>query len=147
MLPGNVIVQEHAGGVEVSAVDPIASMQAIENPDLAKLATGGPGQAQTGGQRTLGHCLSFPLWVISGHRVTSASCQLFPSKRTFISASGLPGDTWHVWCTISWRHGRTVDHEELAKRRVGEGRGRGRHYMMSLADAGSIDVKHPLVHR
>ena len=39
MLPCNVIVQEHAGGVEVSAVDPIASMQAIENPDLAKLAT------------------------------------------------------------------------------------------------------------
>ena len=39
MLPCNVIVHEHAGGVEVSAVDPIASMQAIENPDLAKLAT------------------------------------------------------------------------------------------------------------
>ena len=27
-----------------------------------------------------------PLWVISGHRLTSASCPLFPSKRTFISA-------------------------------------------------------------
>ena len=39
MLPCNVIVQEHAGVVEVSAVDPIASMQAIEDPDLAKLAT------------------------------------------------------------------------------------------------------------
>ena len=32
MLPCNVIVQEHADGtVEVSAVDPVASMQAIEN--------------------------------------------------------------------------------------------------------------------
>ena len=27
-----------------------------------------------------------PLWVISGHRVTSVPCPLFPSKRTFISA-------------------------------------------------------------
>ncbi len=40
MLPCNVIVQEHAEGhVEVSAVDPIASMQAIENPDLQDIAT------------------------------------------------------------------------------------------------------------
>jgi uncharacterized protein (DUF302 family) len=39
MLPCNVIVQEHAGGtVEVSAVDPVASMQAIENPSLAEVA-------------------------------------------------------------------------------------------------------------
>lgn len=39
MLPCNVIVQEHAGGgVEVSAVDPVASMQAIENPGLAEVA-------------------------------------------------------------------------------------------------------------
>jgi uncharacterized protein (DUF302 family) len=39
MLPCNVIVQEHqGGGVEVSAVDPVASMQAIENPGLAELA-------------------------------------------------------------------------------------------------------------
>ena len=39
MLPCNVIVQEHAGdGVEVSAVDPVASMQAIKNPRLAELA-------------------------------------------------------------------------------------------------------------
>ena len=29
-----------------------------------------------------------PLWVISGNGVTSASCPLFPSKRTFVSASG-----------------------------------------------------------
>jgi uncharacterized protein (DUF302 family) len=39
MLPCNVIVQEHAGGgVEVSAVDPVASMQAIDNPRLAEVA-------------------------------------------------------------------------------------------------------------
>jgi len=39
MLPCNVIVQEHgAGNVEVSAVDPAASMQAIENTALAEVA-------------------------------------------------------------------------------------------------------------
>jgi uncharacterized protein (DUF302 family) len=39
MLPCNVIVQQHeGGGVEVSAVDPVASMQAIRNPGLAELA-------------------------------------------------------------------------------------------------------------
>ena len=39
MLPCNVIVQErNPGEIEVSAVDPIASMQAIENPDLGQLA-------------------------------------------------------------------------------------------------------------
>ena len=39
MLPCNVIVQQHEdGGVEVSAVDPVASMQAIDNPALAELA-------------------------------------------------------------------------------------------------------------
>ncbi|MEX2585635.1 MAG: DUF302 domain-containing protein [Balneolaceae bacterium] len=39
MLPCNVIVQEHEdGSVEVSAVDPVASMQAIENPSLGKVA-------------------------------------------------------------------------------------------------------------
>lgn len=39
MLPCNVIVQEHEDGkVEVSAVDPIASMQAIENDELAEVA-------------------------------------------------------------------------------------------------------------
>jgi uncharacterized protein (DUF302 family) len=39
MLPCNVIVQQHeGGGVEVSAVDPVASMQAIKNPGLAELA-------------------------------------------------------------------------------------------------------------
>lgn len=39
MLPCNVIVQERESGVvEVSAVDPVASMQAIENPDLLDIA-------------------------------------------------------------------------------------------------------------
>ena len=40
MLPCNVIVQQMPDGkVEVSAVDPIASMQAIENPELRGVAT------------------------------------------------------------------------------------------------------------
>ncbi len=39
MLPCNVIVQEKIKGqVEVSAVDPVASMQAIENEKLAEIA-------------------------------------------------------------------------------------------------------------
>lgn len=39
MLPCNVIVQEHENGeVEVSAVDPVASMQAIENGELTGIA-------------------------------------------------------------------------------------------------------------
>jgi uncharacterized protein (DUF302 family) len=39
MLPCNVIVQETAEGtVEVSAVDPVASMQAVDNPHLAEVA-------------------------------------------------------------------------------------------------------------
>lgn len=38
MLPCNVIVQERTDGVEVSAVDPIASMQAIANPALQAVA-------------------------------------------------------------------------------------------------------------
>ena len=39
MLPCNVIVQEHAPNrIEVSAIDPIASMQAVQNPDLADMA-------------------------------------------------------------------------------------------------------------
>lgn len=40
MLPCNVIVQEYEDGrVEVAAVDPIASMQAIDNPALGDIAT------------------------------------------------------------------------------------------------------------
>ncbi len=38
MLPCNVIVQETADGVEVAAVDPIASMAAVENDALAGIA-------------------------------------------------------------------------------------------------------------
>jgi len=39
MLPCNVIVQELASGqIEVAAVDPIASMRAVQNPELAHLA-------------------------------------------------------------------------------------------------------------
>lgn len=34
MLPCNVVVQEAAGGTEVAAIDPVASMQAIANPAL-----------------------------------------------------------------------------------------------------------------
>ncbi|MCZ2277373.1 MAG: DUF302 domain-containing protein [Bacteroidia bacterium] len=40
MLPCNVIMQENqAGKIEISAVDPIASMQAISNQKLAEVAT------------------------------------------------------------------------------------------------------------
>ncbi len=40
MLPCNVVVQETSDGqVEVSAVDPVASMQAVENPVLKEIAT------------------------------------------------------------------------------------------------------------
>ncbi len=39
MLPCNVIVQEKPDGkIEVSAVDPMASMQAIDNPTLEEVA-------------------------------------------------------------------------------------------------------------
>jgi uncharacterized protein (DUF302 family) len=39
MLPCNVIVQEVADGeIEIAAIDPVASMRAIENPDLKGIA-------------------------------------------------------------------------------------------------------------
>jgi len=38
MLPCNVILREVAGDVEVSAVDPVSSMQAIDNPALLAVA-------------------------------------------------------------------------------------------------------------
>jgi uncharacterized protein (DUF302 family) len=39
MLPCNVIVQETASGdVEVAAVDPVSSMQAVDNPQLRPIA-------------------------------------------------------------------------------------------------------------
>lgn len=39
MLPCNVIVQQLDKGVEVAAVDPMASMQAVNNPDLEAIAS------------------------------------------------------------------------------------------------------------
>lgn len=38
MLPCNVILRAVEGGVEVSAIDPVASMQAIENAELIAVA-------------------------------------------------------------------------------------------------------------
>ena len=46
MLPCNVIVQETENGVEVAAVDPLASMQAISNPELEKIASSIRGKLQ-----------------------------------------------------------------------------------------------------
>ncbi|VAW35863.1 protein of unknown function DUF302, partial [hydrothermal vent metagenome] len=40
MLPCNVVVREmEDGGVEASAVDPLASMRAVDNPALQEIAT------------------------------------------------------------------------------------------------------------
>ena len=38
MLPCNVVVQDADGGTEVAAIDPVASMQAIDNPRLKQAA-------------------------------------------------------------------------------------------------------------
>lgn len=38
MLPCNVILRKVADGVEISAIDPVASMQAIDNDDLKQVA-------------------------------------------------------------------------------------------------------------
>ena len=38
MLPCNVILQQKNGITEISAVDPVASMRAIDNPDLSDIA-------------------------------------------------------------------------------------------------------------
>ncbi len=47
MLPCNVIIQELEGGdVEVSAVDPVASMQAVDNPKLGDIAASVRGKLQ-----------------------------------------------------------------------------------------------------
>jgi uncharacterized protein (DUF302 family) len=40
MLPCNVILRQVDGGIEVSAVDPVASMQGIDNPALHAVAGG-----------------------------------------------------------------------------------------------------------
>ena len=40
MLPCNVVVQDIGGGkTEIAAIDPVASMQAIDNPKLREAAT------------------------------------------------------------------------------------------------------------
>lgn len=39
MLPCNVVVQQKDDLVEIAAVDPLASMQAVENPELAEIAS------------------------------------------------------------------------------------------------------------
>ncbi len=39
MLPCNVIVQEVEGGVEVAAVDPVASMASVQNDQLGDVAS------------------------------------------------------------------------------------------------------------
>jgi len=50
MLPCNVIVQEtEPGQVEVAAIDPVASMQAVDNPELEGIA----GQVQEKLRRAL----------------------------------------------------------------------------------------------
>ncbi len=38
MLPCNVILRRVDGGIEVSAIDPLESMQAIDNPELKQVA-------------------------------------------------------------------------------------------------------------
>lgn len=38
MLPCNVIVQDTGSGVEIAAIDPKASMMAVDNPQLAVIA-------------------------------------------------------------------------------------------------------------
>ena len=38
MLPCNVILRQVEGGVEVSAIDPVASMTAIDNKELKRVA-------------------------------------------------------------------------------------------------------------
>lgn len=38
MLPCNVVVQDQGGKIEVAAVDPLASMAAVDNPGLTGIA-------------------------------------------------------------------------------------------------------------
>ncbi len=39
MLPCNIILRSVEGGTEVSAIDPVASMQAVDNAELHKVAS------------------------------------------------------------------------------------------------------------
>jgi uncharacterized protein (DUF302 family) len=48
MLPCNVVVQDAGDGtIEVAAVDPVASMQAVDNPELRGVADQVRGKLQT----------------------------------------------------------------------------------------------------
>jgi uncharacterized protein (DUF302 family) len=47
MLPCNVIVRAAGNGVEVSAIDPVASMAAVDNPKLGDVAAVVRGMLQT----------------------------------------------------------------------------------------------------
>jgi uncharacterized protein (DUF302 family) len=38
MLPCNVVVRQDQGQIEIAAVDPVASMQAVDNPSLQRVA-------------------------------------------------------------------------------------------------------------
>lgn len=52
MLPCNVVVQESSeGSVEIAAIDPVASMQAIGNPDLTQKAATIAGKLQSALER------------------------------------------------------------------------------------------------
>jgi uncharacterized protein (DUF302 family) len=42
MLPCNVILRQVNGGTEISAIDPVASMQAVENAELHSVAGSSP---------------------------------------------------------------------------------------------------------
>lgn len=52
MLPCNVVVQEREPGrVEIAAIDPVASMQAIENPGLTEKAAAVAGKLRSALER------------------------------------------------------------------------------------------------
>lgn len=67
MMNWNVILREVEGGVEVSAIDPVASMQAIENAELTAVS-GDLGRA-TWAVLALGLLTGVPLiWVAMRRR-------------------------------------------------------------------------------
>lgn len=51
MLPCNVVVQETGNGVEVAAIDPVASMQAIQNEQLGEKAAAVAGKLRSAIER------------------------------------------------------------------------------------------------